>query len=175
MRRFQMMYMMPRRRALAYFLPRPSFFSNQFSSAVARAASARSWADTAQSHARPSLCSLRPRTAQSLVMPRLPVVGYVRRTSRAKAITPGFATGSHETCGRYGDNFSIFFGSATGAVGTGTWAAARRATGAASTSARRVDPALTTAISPSQAGTQQLDHLAVAAPGARRQPWLLII
>src|SRR5512144_1288818 len=68
-------------------------------------------------------------------MPRLPVVGYVRRTSRAKATTPGFATGSHETCGRYSDNFSIFFGSATGADGTRTWAPARRATGVASTSA----------------------------------------
>jgi hypothetical protein len=72
MRRFQMMYMIPSRRALAKLL--------QFVS-VAKRKSNRLWtvarsralpAFMAQSHARPSLCSLVPPTLQARPTPRLP-------------------------------------------------------------------------------------------------------
>jgi hypothetical protein len=54
----QAMYMMPSRRAIAALLPCASVARSQFSTAAARALSAGLSMSTAQSHARPSACSL---------------------------------------------------------------------------------------------------------------------
>jgi hypothetical protein len=69
------MYMTPSRRAIAADRPRLSLPSSQPSNAWAWARSARSAADTRQSNARPSLCSLVPPMAQFRPMPLLRVVG----------------------------------------------------------------------------------------------------
>src|SRR5688572_21718294 len=97
-----MMYWMPRRRTIACLLPYLSVANSHANRLLTAPTSRLLETLTPQSHARPSLCSLRPPTSQPRTMPRLRVHEYVRSTWSRNATTPGLAVGLQIDCGEYG-------------------------------------------------------------------------
>ena len=93
-RRFQITYMTPRRRALPPTTPCASLPVSHLVSASPAAFSAGLLTLTIQSNARPSLCSLVAPMPQPRTMPPLWPCLYVVSTIRAYASTPGLAAGS---------------------------------------------------------------------------------
>ena len=116
-RSFQMMYMIPKRRAFQPSSPCGPGPISQFRTLVATAASEPLWALSIQSHARPSLCSERPPEPQARVMPPSEPRLYVANMSARKATTPGLATGSQDAWGMYASGDSAAAGSLTRGTG----------------------------------------------------------
>jgi hypothetical protein len=99
MRRLWMMYITPRRRAMAKRRPAVATRNSQLKTRRAAARWEGLLTVTAQSQARPSLCSLRPPIKQSREMPELPVPGNEARTIRWNPTTPGLGRGLQVVCG----------------------------------------------------------------------------
>jgi hypothetical protein len=93
MRRLWMMYITPRRRAMAKRRPLGSALNSQVKTWRAAARWEGLLTVTAQSQARPSLCSLRPPIEQAREMPELWVAGNEASTIRWNPTTPGLGRG----------------------------------------------------------------------------------
>src|SRR4029453_2610642 len=99
MRRLWMMYITPRRRAIAQRRPLASARSSQGKTLRAAATAEGRATETVQSQARPSLCSLGPPIEQAREMPELPVLGNEARTILWNPPTPALAQGVQVACG----------------------------------------------------------------------------